>query len=119
MLIDSSMAIYNDNSVDKSVADTAVEELEPTIQNLELEQKFNDAESYLIESGEINGDGTGTIRILLINIGLDLLTDFVFQASIVRFPGMYLFLYWATRSKAQKRHRFKICPFATNGLIIR
>lgn len=61
LMIDGGMAIYNDNSVDKT-ADTAVEELEPTIQNLELEQKFNDAESYLIESGEINGDGTGMIR---------------------------------------------------------
>lgn len=44
-------------------ADTAVEELEPTIQNLELiedeEQKFNDAENYVLESGEISGDSGG------------------------------------------------------------
>lgn len=47
--------------------DTAVEELEPSIQNLEpleddpIEQKFTDAENYVLESGEISGDSRGTI----------------------------------------------------------
>lgn len=46
-------------------ADTAVEELEPTIQNLEpmeddpIEQKFTDAENYVLESGEISADSGG------------------------------------------------------------
>lgn len=63
LLIGSSMTICDESSGDNS-ADTAVEELEPTIQNLELDQKFNDAESYLIESGEISGDGGGKIKII-------------------------------------------------------
>lgn len=58
LLIGSSLTICDESSGDNS-ADTAVEEIEPTIQNLELDQKFNDAESYLIESGEISGDGGG------------------------------------------------------------
>lgn len=58
LLIGSSLTICDESSDDHS-ADTAVEEIEPTIQNLELDQKFNDAESYLIESGEISGDGGG------------------------------------------------------------
>lgn len=46
-------------------ADTAVEELEPSIQNLEpieddpIEQKFTDAENYVLESGEISRDSGG------------------------------------------------------------
>lgn len=46
-------------------ADTAVEELEPTIQNLDpmeddpIEQKFTDAENYVLESGEISADSGG------------------------------------------------------------
>lgn len=62
LLIDSSMTICDESSGDNS-ADTNVEELEPTIQNLELDQKFNDAQSYLIEqieSGEISSDGGGS-----------------------------------------------------------
>lgn len=58
LLIGSSMTICDESSGDNS-ADTNVEELEPTIQSLELDQKFNDAESYLIESGEISSDGGG------------------------------------------------------------
>lgn len=58
LLIGNSMTICDDSSGDNS-ADTNVEELEPTIQSLELDQKFNDAESYLIESGEISSDGGG------------------------------------------------------------
>lgn len=58
LVIGSSMTICDDSSGDNS-ADTNVEELEPTIQNLDLDQKFNDAESYLIESGEISSDGGG------------------------------------------------------------
>lgn len=64
LLIGSSMTICDDSSGDNS-ADTNVEELEPTIQNLDLEQKFNDAQSYLIdqiESGEISSDGGGSKR---------------------------------------------------------
>lgn len=64
LLIGSSMTICDDSSGDNS-ADTNVEELEPTIQNLELDQKFNDAQSYLIdqiESGEISSDGGGLQR---------------------------------------------------------
>lgn len=56
LLIGSSMTICDDSSGDNS----AVEELEPSIQNLELDQKFNDAESYLIESGEINNETGGS-----------------------------------------------------------
>lgn len=47
-------------------ADTAVEELEPTIQNLDpmeddpIEQKFTDAENYVLESGEISADSGGS-----------------------------------------------------------
>lgn len=47
-------------------ADTAVEELEPSIQNLEpleddpIEQKFTDAENYVLESGEISRDSGGS-----------------------------------------------------------
>lgn len=58
LLIGSSMTICDDSSGDNS-ADTNVEELEPTIQNLDLDQKFNDAQNYLIESGEIISDGGG------------------------------------------------------------
>lgn len=58
LLIGNSMTICDESSGDNS-ADTNVEELEPTIQSLELDQKFNDAESYLIESGEISSDGGG------------------------------------------------------------
>lgn len=60
----STVAIMADCSGDNS-ADTAVEELEPTIQNLEpieddpIEQKFTDAENYVLESGEISGDSGG------------------------------------------------------------
>lgn len=61
LVIGSSMTICDDSSGDNS-ADTNVEELEPTIQNLDLDQKFNDAESYLIESGEISSDGGGKYR---------------------------------------------------------
>lgn len=49
--------------------DTAVEELEPTIQNLEpleddpIEQKFTDAENYVLESGEISADSGGKFKI--------------------------------------------------------
>lgn len=64
LMIGSSMTICDDSSGDNS-ADTNVEELEPTIQSLELDQKFNDAESYLIESGEISSDGGG--KWLLVN----------------------------------------------------
>lgn len=59
-----STAALADCSGDNS-ADTAVEELEPTIQNLDLieddpiEQKFTDAENYVLESGEISGDSGG------------------------------------------------------------
>lgn len=63
LLIGNSMTICDESSGDNS-ADTNVEELEPTIQNLELDQKFNDAESYLIESGEISSDGGGKHSIL-------------------------------------------------------
>lgn len=47
-------------------ADTAVEDLEPTIQNLDLmegyPEKFTDPDSYLIESAEIGGsDSIGTL----------------------------------------------------------
>lgn len=56
--IGNNMTICDDGSGDNS-SDTTVTTLGPSIHNLELEQKFNDAESYLIESGEINGDGTG------------------------------------------------------------
>lgn len=68
LLIGSSMTICDESSGDNS-ADTNVEELEPTIQNLELDQKFNDAQSYLIdqiESGEIaeiSSDGGGVNQI--------------------------------------------------------
>lgn len=47
--------------------DAAVEELEPSIQNLQtleddpIEQKFTDAENYVLESGEISGDSRGNI----------------------------------------------------------
>lgn len=58
LMIGSSMTICDDSSGDNS-ADTNVEELEPTIQNLDLDQKFNDAQNYLIESGEIISDGGG------------------------------------------------------------
>lgn len=61
LMIGSSMTICDDSSGDNS-ADTNVEELEPTIQNLDLDQKFNDAESYLIESGEISSDGGGKLQ---------------------------------------------------------
>lgn len=60
----SSTAALADCSGDNS-ADTGVEELEPTIQNLEpleddpIEQKFTDAENYVLESGEISGDSGG------------------------------------------------------------
>lgn len=67
LMIGSSMTICDDSSGDNS-ADTNVEELEPTIQNLELDQKFNDAQSYLIdqiESGEISSDGGGSNQFLL------------------------------------------------------
>lgn len=60
LMIGSSMTICDESS---NSGDTAVEELEPTIQNLELDQKFNDAESYLIESGEISGDSGGKFYI--------------------------------------------------------
>lgn len=73
LLIGNSMTICDESSDDKSV-DTAVEEIEPTIQNLELDQKFNDAESYLIESGEISGDGGGKkneLKILVFPLFLD------------------------------------------------
>lgn len=49
-------------------ADTAVEELEPTIQNLDpmeddpIEQKFTDAENYVLESGEISADSGGIMK---------------------------------------------------------
>lgn len=58
LMIDNSMTNCDDGSGD-NIAVGAVEILEPSIQNLELEQKFNDAESFLIESGEIGGDGGG------------------------------------------------------------
>lgn len=64
LLIGNSMTICDDGSGENS-ADTTVAALRPSIHNLELEQKFNDAESYLIESGEINGDGTGRKLTLL------------------------------------------------------
>lgn len=57
-------------------ADTAVEELEPTIQNLDpmeddpIEQKFTDAENYVLESGEISADSAGKWRQLSIWIDL-------------------------------------------------
>lgn len=60
LLIGNSLTICDDSSGDNS-ADTNVEELEPSIQNLELEEKFNDAQSYLIESGEISSDGGGKV----------------------------------------------------------
>lgn len=60
LMIDNSMTNCDDGSGD-NIAVGAVEILEPSIQNLELEQKFNDAESYLIESGEIGGDGSGKV----------------------------------------------------------
>lgn len=59
-----STAALADCSGDNS-ADTGVEELEPTIQNLQtleddpIEQKFTDAENYVLESGEISGDSGG------------------------------------------------------------
>lgn len=62
-----STATMADCSGDNS-ADTGVEELEPTIQNLEpveddpIEQKFTDAENYVLESGEISGDSGGMWR---------------------------------------------------------
>lgn len=48
-------------------ADTAVEELEPTIQNLDpMEddpiERFTDAENYVLESGEISADSGGIWR---------------------------------------------------------
>lgn len=55
LMIGSSMTIdESENS-----ADTNVEELEPTIQSLDLDERFNDAQSYVIESGEISNDGGG------------------------------------------------------------
>lgn len=60
-----STAALADCSGDNS-ADTAVEELEPTI-HLEpieddpIEQKFTDAENYVLESGEISGDSGGKL----------------------------------------------------------
>lgn len=67
-----STAALADCSGDNS-ADTAVEDLEPTIQNLDLiegyaekftdaenyPEKFTDAENYVLESGEISGDSGG------------------------------------------------------------
>lgn len=62
LLVGSSMTICDDSSGDNS-ADTNVEELEPTIlQNLELDQKYND---YLIEPGEISSDGGGEFLLFL------------------------------------------------------
>lgn len=77
LMIGSSMTICDDSSGDNS-ADTNVEELEPTIQNLELDQKFNDAQSYLIdqiESGEISSDGGGSQQLFF--------AKFNFKANIV------------------------------------
>lgn len=56
LLIGNSMTICDDSS-----DNSAIGGLEPTIQNLELDQKFNDAQSYLIESGEISSDGGGKL----------------------------------------------------------
>lgn len=55
-----STAALADCSGDNS-ADTAVEDLEPTIQNLDFgyPEKFTDAENYVLESGEISGDSGG------------------------------------------------------------
>lgn len=57
-----STAALADCSGDNS-ADTAVEDLEPTIQNLDhiegYPDKFPDAENYVLELGEISGDSGG------------------------------------------------------------
>lgn len=51
-----------------NVASAPVEELEPTIQNLHSadddpnEQKFTDAENYVLESGELSGDSSDVCR---------------------------------------------------------
>lgn len=59
-------------------ADTAVEELEPTIQNLDpmeddpIEQKFTDAENYVLESGEISADSGGKWKpFVQLAVGID------------------------------------------------
>ena len=66
--INSNAALADCNG--ESSGDTAeVEELEPTIQNLEpleddpIEQKFTDAENYVLESGEISADSGGNFVI--------------------------------------------------------
>uniref|UniRef100_A0A7G3AT95 Putative phd domain of transcriptional enhancer n=1 Tax=Lutzomyia longipalpis TaxID=7200 RepID=A0A7G3AT95_LUTLO len=67
----SSASALADCSGDNSVDPAAVEELEPTIQNIpidvvdheNIEQTFTDAENYVLESGEIVADdeGSGTL----------------------------------------------------------
>lgn len=52
-----------DNDEDDVAVEAAVEELEPSIQSLveldPIEQEFNDAENYVLESGEISADSVG------------------------------------------------------------
>lgn len=61
-----------DSNVTAAVSDE-VESLEPTIQNLAglveddpIEQKFTDAENYVLESGEISADSEGLYKLLFI-----------------------------------------------------
>lgn len=87
LLIGSSMTICDDSSGDNS-ADTNVEELEPTIQNLDLDQKFNDAQSYLIdqiESGEISSDGGGEQRCPFFSLQLENSYDQNFNFTFFQF----------------------------------
>lgn len=65
----SSASALADCSGDNSVDPAAVEELEPTIQNIlidvvdhdNIEQTFTDAENYVLESGEIVADDEGVL----------------------------------------------------------
>lgn len=58
-----------DGGIDSAVVEAAVEELEPSIQSLDplveldpIEQEFNDAENYVLESGEISADSVGKLQ---------------------------------------------------------
>ncbi|XP_059609045.1 polycomb protein Asx [Phlebotomus argentipes] len=90
----SSASVLADCSGENSVDPAAVEELEPTIQNIpidvvdheNIEQTFTDAENYVLESGEIVADdeGSGTLSIgPKLCSGEDIQAD-LFAAAVAR-----------------------------------
>lgn len=91
LLIGNSMTICDDSSGDNS----AIGGIEPTIQNLELDQKFNDAQSYLIESGEISSDGGGKSKWLFILLFTNLNVNIPHFLKLLMFLEMCL-LQWKT-----------------------